>query len=335
MKLGGATNVQCWGTANGPTKAHWLYDVHIGKHDKVMAEMSANMGKPFLKIYQQPSGLLRNSDGTYEPNPLAENIHNLKMGYANYYQQLLRTPSEISAYVMGEFADLVVGKVVYPQFNRTLHMTSHTDFIKYWGKSGEIGATFDFGRTPVCLLYVRRRGGGITIFDEIAADSSSIEALYDNHISPLIKATYAGCWISQATGDPAGNDRTQATEVSPYGVLQRKGVPIEFPAGVRKDSIEPRVEAVRQRLTRLDDSGVPMLQITDNCPMLLEAIGSTYVFEQVEHKPGVFRDTPTKTHKGFASDLANALEYLAVYCISDTMPRRNEQRKQVVTTYAY
>jgi hypothetical protein len=257
------------------------------------------------------------------------------MGYANYYQQLLRTASEISAYVMGEFADLVVGKVVYPQFKRAVHVANHADFLKYWGKSGEIGATFDFGRTPVCLLYVRRRGGGITIFDEIAADNSSIEALYDNNILPVMKSTYPGCWISHATGDPAGSDNTQATEVSPYGVLQRNGIPILFPAGVRTDSVEPRVEAVRQRLTRLDDSAIPMLQITDNCPMLLEALGSTYVFEQVEHKPGVFRDKPTKTHKGFASDLVNALEYLAVYTVADTLPRRNEQRKQVVNTYAY
>lgn len=334
MKLGGATNIQCWGTANGPTKNHWTYDVHIGKHKKVLDEMSASIGRPFMKIYQQPSGLLRKPDGTYDPNPLAENIHNLKLGYATYYQQLLRSQSEIASYVMGEFADLVVGKVVYTQFRRDLHVQKHADFINYWSKQGEIGATFDFGRTPVCLLYVRRRGGGITIFDEIAAEGSSIEALYDNHIQPLLKQQYPLAWITEATGDPAGDDRTQAVEASPYGVLRRKGVPIQFPAGVRKDALEPRIEAVRQRLTRLDDSGQPMLQITDNCPMLIEAIGSTYVFEQVEHKPGVFRDVPTKTHKGFASDLGNALEYLALYTVGDTVSKRPRAHRETVAYFA-
>jgi hypothetical protein len=292
------------------------------------------MGKPFIKIYQQPSGLLRNGDGTYDPNPLAENIHNLKQGYGTYYQQLTRTASDITAYVMGDFADLVTGKVVYPQFRKDLHVVNYEEFVKKWGKQGEIGATFDFGRTPVCLLFVRNRNGSITIFEEIAAENSSIEALYDNHISPIVKQKYKGTWVSLATGDPAGADGSQATEASPYGVLRAKGLPIAFPAGVRKDLLAPRLEATRQRFMRLDDHGTPMIRITSNCTMLIEALAASYIFEQVVNKEGVYRDVPTKTHRNFASDLANALEYLALYTASDAFDVRDEAKKRIVSYFA-
>lgn len=327
MKLGGATNIQCWGSANGPLKSHWLYDVHIGKYKAVLDDMSKSLGRPFIKIFKQPSGLIKKPNGTYDPNPLAENIHNLKQGYGTYYQQLTRSDSDITAYVMGDFADLVVGKTVYPQFRRDLHVVSYENMMIKWGKQGEIGATFDFGRTPVCLLYIRNHNGSIVIFEEIAAEGSSIESLYDNHIAPVLKQKYRNTWISNATGDPAGADGNQATEASPYGVLRKKGVPIAFPAGTRKDLLNPRIEALRQRMMRLDETGTPMLRITDNCKLLIDALTSGYIFEQVENKNGVFREIPTKTHKNFASDLANALEYLALFTMGDNTPRRDNNKK--------
>ena len=121
-------------------------------------------------MYRQPPGLLPVGNGEYVANPLAENVKNLAAGYGQYFQQLIRGEAAIQAYVMGDFRDLVTGKLVYPQFKRGLHTVNEAEFHKIWGKSGYIAMTFDFGRTPVCLLAVRKRNGALVIFDEIMAN---------------------------------------------------------------------------------------------------------------------------------------------------------------------
>jgi hypothetical protein len=78
--------------------------------------------------------------------------------------------------------------------------------------------------------------------------------------------------------------------------------------------LEPRIEAVRQRLSRLDAiTGEPMLQITDNCTFLISALMTTYVYQEIKGAKGSFSDVPTKSHKFWTSDLANAVEYLCLY----------------------
>jgi hypothetical protein len=333
MKQGGPSKVQCWGTANGPTKNHWLYDVHMGKHDEVMVSMTESLKRPFFKIFKQPPGLIRLPTGGYAPNPAAENIKWLKQGYATYFAQLLRPDPEIQAYVMGDFADLTAGKVVYPQFRRDLHVIKYDEFVSYWSKQGDIFATFDFGRTPVCLLGVRRQSGGIVIFEEICAENSSIDQLFTQYISPILKQKYPRCQFDFATGDPAGADRTQAVETSPFAVLQKYGVPIEFPMGRRKDDLAGRIEATRMRIGTLDRNGVPMMQITDNCKRTIDAFASAYVYESVRGGGDVVRDVPTKSHNNFCSDLANAVEYMCFSQHADMQPERAKKVRSKLSLF--
>ena len=50
--------------------------------------MSERMGRPYFELFRQPPALLRQPDGSWDPNPMAENIENLPGGYNYYYAML-------------------------------------------------------------------------------------------------------------------------------------------------------------------------------------------------------------------------------------------------------
>lgn len=314
--------VTCVGASNGPKLDHWMAEWYMGKHDAKFAQMSEQIGRPYFKGFQQPPALLLQADGTYAPNPLAENVKNLPSSYGYYFAQLNNTEEHIKAYVMGEFVPLTTGKVVYTNFRHPLHVVPQANFLARWGKRGRIGLSFDFGRTPVCLVWVDRPGGGIVVVDEYMAEDISIDGLWSNVVRPKLMEDYPLCLAGMTgytTGDPAGADESQAVDQSPYSVLEQHGLNIEFPGDGRKDLLQPRIEAVRQRLSRLDAvTGEPMLQITDNCKVLISALMSGYVYEAVKGTKGAYRDVPCKTH--WDSDLANALEYMCLYRRQDLEP---------------
>ncbi len=47
--------------------------------------MSERMGRPYFELFRRPPALLRQPDGTWDPNPMAENIEDLPGGYNYYY----------------------------------------------------------------------------------------------------------------------------------------------------------------------------------------------------------------------------------------------------------
>lgn len=317
-KFGGPTKTDVWGSTNGPKKSHWLYEWVQGSQDKFFSMMEVQSKRKYFELFRQPAGLVQDADGVWQPHPDAENIANLFGGYNYYYAQLVRSKQDIQAYVQGEFSDLQSGKVVYPAFRRDMHVTGYDSLMATWGKRGKIMLSFDFGRTPVCLVVIQNNGGGLIVIDEIMGEDVSVDGLWTGSIRPVLLDKYPRTELGNCVGDPAGADQMQATEDSPYSVLQKHGVPIQFPGGGRKDRLDVRIEAVRQRLTRLDTFGRPMLQITDNCKYLIDALASTYIYESVHGQKDTLRDTPTKTHAGWASDLANSLEYIC-WSLSEDM----------------
>lgn len=320
------------GASNGPKVNHWLYQWKQGLRDDKFKEIEREIGRPYFKLFQQPPALLLKDDGTHEPNPKAENIDCLPGGYNYYFNQLSRTTDHIKAYIYGEFVPLSTGKVVFSNFRHDIHVVQQNKFLAQWGKRGRIGLTFDFGRTPVCLAWVDLPGGGMVVFDEFMAEDISIDGFWTNVVRPGLMERYPGCVAGRtgyATGDPSGFDLTAAVDLSPFLVLQNHGVEIEFPAGERKDTLAPRLEAVRQRLSRLDAvNAAPMLQITDNCKFLIDAIMTTYIYQEVKGAKGKYNEVPTKTHVGWSSDLCDALAYAALYRVGELEPAAPRVAKQ-------
>lgn len=305
-RFGKASWVGMWCATNGPLKNHWLYEWYMGKKDKEFSEISKRIGRPYMEVFKQPPALIEQPDGRFLPNPQAENIENLPNGYGYYYSMLGAEREKINAYVLGDFSDLRTGKVVFPEFTEDRHVIPQFNLPS----GAPLYLSFDFGRTPVCIIATMTSGGRLVIVDEIMGEDMSIDTLMSEHVKPVLRQKYSTNPVAGATADPSGVVEAQSVDVSPFDVLMNHGVPVESP-GTNK--LQPRLEAVKQYLTKLDKTGQPQLQITSNCKYLIDALKYTYVFESVRGKNDVVRDTPTKTHEGWASDLADATAYLCLY----------------------
>lgn len=308
-KYGRPTRSGVIGATNGPLKRHWLYQWASGKHKDLHAAISKEIGIPYFELFQQPAGLIRpaKEGDPWKPNPAAENIHHLDEGYGYYFKMLGMKSTEIQAFVEGTFADLVTGKVVFPEFSPS-HVVSIEDVPLPQRIPLYLG--FDFGRTPVCIICTMTTGGRVMVLEELTGMDISVRTLLDDYVLPKLQSKYRFATVEGAWGDPAGMVKAQSVEVSPFDVILSAGIPIEDPGGANR--LGPRIESVKQRLTSLDSMGYPKLQISDECKFLLAAMQHDYVYEAIRGGNGAVRDIPTKTHEGWCSDLADALQYVCL-----------------------
>lgn len=296
------------GATNGPRKNHWLYEWYLGKKDADFAKAEKGSGRKQFELFFQPPALLRTIDGEWVPNPRAENIDNLADGYGYYFDKLADKPADIQAYVEGRFADLVTGKLVFPEFNQQMHVVDH----KKLNLSGgfPIYLSFDFGRTPYCAMATSFEGGSLVVIDEVMGEDMSVETLVNEYVLPTLRKKYPRAWIEDAWADPAGEVKTQAVEVSPYDVLRSNGIPVQNPDPSNR--LEPRIEAVKQMLKKLNTGGVPMLRVSSNCPVMIASLGADYIYELKRGANGLVQDKPTKSHVNWVSEAADATQYLAI-----------------------
>lgn len=317
---------------NGPIEGHWTQRYELGENAELLAMLAEEMAKanpgqkarPFLHMFKQPEALIRPEAGDpearWKPNPDAENVENLPGGYG-YYFAMLAEPDDakIKAFVEGDYAPLKKGKVVFPQFRRPLHVISQAQVRLPQGIP--LGLSFDFGRTPVCGIYVRHPSGRLVQIDEVMGENMAVETLAREAILPLMRTKYRGSKIEWATGDPAGEIGGQGMEMSPYAVLWELGIPIENPGG--GNNLTPRLEAVQRFLSRLDSTGQPMVQFRDNCTFTIEALSRTYIYEQVSpNHPDEVREKPTKSHVNWVSDLADQVQYACLYHAEDLVKKK-------------
>lgn len=319
--LGTVTRSCLIAATNGPIEGHWIHQWWMGKKDAEFAAIAKQMGIPeYARIFRQPPALLRPTDATldlhdaanWQPNPAAENIDNLAQGYGYYYAMLSGSPETIAAYVEGDFARLSHGRRVFREFSHDLHV--RPDHTVRPQTPYVYRLAFDFGRTPVCLVAYLAEDGALVVLDEVMGVDMSVEELYDEYVMPVLRRAYNGWRCEDAAGDPAGAVEDQSTPQSPFRVLNQRGVPVSAP--VPNNKLEPRLNAVRYFLKRLSTSGRPSLIISDKCRFLIEALGQTYIYEQVRGQVDVFKEQPTKTHVNHASDLADALQYLCAAALS-------------------
>lgn len=316
---GSVTRTGIVGVFNGPVKGSWLHKWYLGEKDEVFEKVGEELRQHstgvrfdrFMEWFRQPPALLRppasDPEANWLPNPQAENIHNLPQGYGYYYMMLADPdPAKIQAFVEGEFADIKHGKVVFPEFSRQLH-TFPTTLVDT-RQIREYYLSFDFGRTPVCLVSYLAMDGSIVVLDEFMGEDVSVDTLYRQQVLPALKKRYPNATCVQAFGDPAGLQRTQAVDISPFGVLRKLGVPIIPPT--RNNQLEPRLQAVRQFIATLGHNGKPKLRISERCSFLIQAMASDYIYEQ--KRGSGYSETPTKTHAGWASDLCDALQYMCL-----------------------
>ena len=307
---GRVTRTGIIGVFNGPVKGSWLHRWYLGERDREFEQTARQMGvSKFVEFFKQPAALIpppgypnsHDPNAEWTPNPLAENIHNLAQGYGYYYAMLADPdPGKIQSYVMGDFADVKHGKVVFPEFHRDVHTFPAQSVNTH--ELREYYLSFDFGRTPVCIVGYLAPDGSLLVLDEFMGEDMSVDTLYRTEVLPALKQRYPNAVCAKAWGDPAGMVQGQNLDLSMFDVLRRLGVPITAPT--RSNKLEPRLQAVRSFMTALGHNGKPRLRIRDNCKFLVQAMAADYIYEN--RGSGGTHDTPTKSHVGRVSDLCVA-----------------------------
>lgn len=178
--------------------------------------------------------VVRDLEGSlYIPNPIAENIENLKLGFDYYLDAVPGKPvGETAVFFLNEYGTVTDSKPVYPEYMDGVHCA------KEELKAVEgIGITLglDFGRTPACTLAQISPAGQKLVIEEHLVEehgSMGIRSFSRDVLVPHLLENYLP-WLRQgivkAYGDPAGKGREQTDEKTCFMVLNE--CPVTNPNG--------------------------------------------------------------------------------------------------------
>jgi hypothetical protein len=284
--MGGVTHHGLVGESNFPVKdSPWYNWMEVERPDKVV-------------VYKQPSAL----------SAEAENLQNLVPGY---YENLIEGAEHrwLQSYVICEYPDSLLGKVVFTNFERSKHTGKNLKPILIGPDSPPLVIGMDAGRNPACAIGQVQGSGRLNVLDELWGANMAMDEFVVRLLMPLIVKRFSGLNVVVVL-DPAGFAQGQATDLSPAKVLQAKGF-TTIPAST--NNIQPRLAAVDSLLMASEG----LLIDIERCPFLTTAVMRDYIYEQ--GKNGKLAETPTKAHP--VSDLADALQYLALYVTGGYAPR--------------
>ena len=286
MAEGGPTWYGIIADTNMPDTDHWLHD---------MCEEEKPQGWDFFK--QPPA--VQKVDGKWLQSETAENIQNLVPGF---YQNGLTGKSEewIRVYYGCEYGFVLDGKPVYPEYFDSQHCSA--DVINP-DKSLPLFVGIDFGLTPAAVFAQRYPNGRWVWVDEIVTEDMGV-VRFGEALGRKLRGEYAGFKIGGIYGDPAGEQRSQVDERTPFEALA--GVGVAARPAPSNDFIKRR-EAVSIPLTRMID-GKAGLILSPACKILRKAMRGGYKYRRVMVQ-GKERSTDVPDKNNF-SHVAEAGQYL-------------------------
>jgi hypothetical protein len=208
----------------------------------------------------------------------------------------------VKVFVDGDYGFIKEGRPIYPEFNDHIHIQEPSLLTG----SSTILVGVDFGLTPAAVFGQRDpKDGQLQIFHEITSESLGAVRFFEEVVTYL-KSSHPGRSI-RGWGDPAGEQRSQVDERTPYNVAAAAGLPL-VPTHTNDFTI--RRESVANALTRLTLLGRPSLVIDSSCLTLRKAMAGGYSLKRIQVSGQErFRDVPDKNR---FSHPAEALQYLAV-----------------------
>lgn len=259
---------------NPPDEDHWWY--------KIFEEERP----PTWRMFHQPSGR----------GPDAENLKNLKPGY--YQQTAGKSPEWIKVYYDGEYGYVLDGKPVYSEFTDSFHITEWA--MPLAGVKIRVG--IDFGLTPAAVFLQQDIHGRWRVIDELCAYDMGISRFADL-LNIKMQAEYRD-FEFVFYGDPAGDQRAQTDEETPFKILHAKGI-MATPA--RTNDFNYRREAVAVPLMQIID-GKPQLAIHPKCKQLRKGMAGKYCYRRIQVVGDErYHDKPDK---GIYSHVCEALQYV-------------------------
>jgi hypothetical protein len=258
---------------NPPDSDHWWYK---------LAEETKPNG---FEFFAQPAG---DSKG-------AENLANLPPGY---YERAKAGKDEdwIRVYVRGDYGFVRDGKPVWPDYRDNVHCA---EIAPIPGLPIRVG--IDFGLTPAAVFSQRSMTGQWRVLGELVAEDMGAKR-FGEMLAAELRSRY-GAHEVDAVGDPAGDNRAQTDETTPFQILRSEGVQAR-PAPTNDPVI--RVEAVSSALRRLID-GAPGFIVSPSCRVLRKAMSGGYCYRRIQLSGAErFMDKPDKNQ---FSHVADALQY--------------------------
>jgi len=268
IKDGGCTWRGVIGDTNPPDEYHWIY---------LLAEEDRPEGWAFFK---QPGGLIELPDGKFIENPDAENIANLEPHY--YLTRMAgKAVDHIRVYYCGQYGFVKEGKPVIAEYVDAMHC-SHEILRPIPGLSLMIG--IDFGLTPAATFGQRMPNGRLTCVDELVTEDMGA-VRFGELLKAKLLSEYAP-WVKQGLvsmcGDPAGEQRVQTDERTPFQILNAIFKPIGIIAKpARTNDFTLRREAIAVPLSRLI-VGKPGLIISPKCTITRKGLAGGYCYKRVQ-----------------------------------------------------
>jgi hypothetical protein len=332
MRDGGCT----WGgvimDTNAPAETHWL-PIMMGEvpvPDWLDEEQRDSLKKPDdWHYFSQPGALLEVKDEHgkvtgYEPNPLAENVANLKGGHDWYLQRLGgKTRSWISVNFLNKLGVLQAGKAVWPTFSKERHVAAKPIPFEP-GLPLYVGVD-QTGRSPAAIFGQVRNGHWFILAERIGVDVNN------EQFAPVVKrkiaelAASVGKSIAVVTSmfyrDPH-MERSQQDDRTADAIYLKHGIRlIPAPGG---NTIKTRLDTVEV----LFDNG--KITISPACPMLIAACDGGYHYRKLKITGAeVYAEVP---EKDAYSNPADALQYLLLGAGEGRNLVRGSERPKAVNT---
>lgn len=280
---------------NSPDDDHWWYD---------LAEETRPEGYEF---FAQPGALIRNEDGTYAPNPDAENVKNHTLGYNYWLRQIPGKMAQwINVFVLGLYGSVHDGKPVYPEYNDTLHCKAIRPVP---GLRLNIGV--DFGLTPAAIITQTDVRGRLLLLSEVCGTDMGMRSFLREALIPHLMMEYSDWWKEKDTliklfGDPAGEQRSQSDEESCFDEIVAAKLKIQ---AAQTNAYLPRRGAVAWFLSRLAD-GQPTFIIDPKCGVARKGFNGGYKYRRVQ-VTGEERFTQEPSKNSY-SHVHDAIQYVAM-----------------------
>jgi len=235
-----------------------------------------------------------------QPGGLSDKAENLPYLPSSYYKNLAKgkTKDWVKVYVDGEYGFADLGRPIYPEYSDNTHVGDALEP----SEMHPIWVGVDFGLTPAAVIGQRTAQRWV-ILHELVTDNMGAER-FAVELNRLLAEHYAGFPV-EAWGDPAGEQRSQVDERTPFLMLRKAGIPIS-PAPTNDFTL--RRTAVATRLSQLAFDGMPQLLIHPRCTRLRKGMAGGYKYRRLMVAGEArYHDKPDK---GPLSHVCEALQYL-------------------------
>lgn len=314
---------------------HWWHDLAEGPEDperlaevqQMISQLQATldelgMKRPLLEFFDQPPALLE-AAGSYVPNPEAENIDNLQLGFG-YYLQLIAGKSKdwIDMYVRNQYGRVVDGKPIYPEYSSDIH-GREMRLQPYPGLPIRIG--LDLGLSPAAVPGQVTPKGQLLVLGECVAleRSMGLRQFLGDALKPYlinrfgVRDQNGDEWKYELIGDPSGSRRAEGDEKTAFQIATEVGWSI-MPA--KTNAWLARREGLAWFLNGLVE-GQPRVLIDSRAKMLKKGLHVGYHYRRIQVVGEArYQDSP---YKNKYSHVCEAAQYLALEYVTVEAPSAN------------